>query len=98
MCKREAYLTLEKNYDIIDGHKRMYVDSFGIAIKKGRTCYVLDGLDIDNKQEFITFLAEARDKKLKTVRLTAGQCGYNEVIDIPRWAYQELINQMWLYL
>ena len=98
MCKREAYLTLEKNYDIIDGHKRMYVDSFGIAIKRGGTCCILGGLDIDNKQEFITFLAEARDKKLKTVRLTAGQCGYNEVIDIPRWAYQELINQMWLYL
>ena len=98
MCKREAYLTLEKNYDIIDGHKRMYVDSFGIAIKRGRTCCVLGGLDVDNKQKFITFLTEARDKKLKTVRLTAGQCGYNEVIDIPRWAYQELINQMWLYL
>ena len=98
MRKREAYLTLGKNYDIIDGHKRMYVDSFGIAIKRGRTCSVLGGLDIDNKQEFITFLAEARDKKLKTVRLTTGQCGYDEGIDIPRWAYQELINQMWLYL
>ena len=34
MRKREAYLTLEKNYDIIDGRRRMYVDSFGIAIKR----------------------------------------------------------------
>ena len=98
MLGRKAYITLEKVHTTINGKSVWYIDGFGIVLVNGNRIYRLDNINLKSARDIMTMLATARDKKLKSLELKVGGNYCYSFIDIPKWAYQELIEQIWRYL
>ena len=98
MFGRKAYITLEKVHTTINGKSVWYIDGFGIVIVNGNRSYRLDNINLKSSRDIIKILAEARDIKLKSFELKVGGNYCSSFINIPKWAYQELIEQIWRYL
>ena len=98
MFAKKAYITLEKVHTTINGKSVWYIDGFGIVIVSGNRSYRLDNINLESARDIMRMLAEARDKKLKSSEIKVGGNYCYSVIDVPRWAYQELIEQIWRYL
>ena len=98
MLGRKAYITLEKVHTTINGKSVWYIDGFGIVIVSGNRSYRLDNINLESARDIMKILAAARDKKLKSIEIKVGGNYCYSSINVPKWAYQELVEQIWRYL
>ena len=98
MFDRDVYVTLDKENMEIDGLKYEGIKSFGISIKSFDEVWKLEGFDPNETVYLIEALSEARKSKRKYLRIELDDCGFIRYIDVPRWAYAKLIEQIWRYI
>lgn len=98
MFGRKAYITLEKVHTRINGKRVWYIDGFGIVIVSNNKSWRLDNISLESARDLMSILAKARNEKRKSLEIKIGDSSYYRFIDIPKWAYQELIEQIWRYL
>ncbi|GMQ64172.1 hypothetical protein [Vallitalea maricola] len=90
---RKAYIKLGKVELLTPDKDRMisYIDTYSIYLhKKDTACYV-SGLDADDTKELIDYLTRSIKENTRSIRLHVGI----QYIDIPRWAYESLRDEIY---
>lgn len=98
MFGREVYVTLDKDITEVDGNEYEYIKSFGISVSEFNKTWELEGFDASETVYLIRAISDARKLKKKYLRINLPECGFTRFIDIPRWAYTDLIEQIWRYI
>ena len=95
MFGRKVQVTVQRENTEIDGVPYDYIKTFGISISSFGNTWELEGFDPSETVYLIKAISEARKLKKKYLRITL-DTGF--FIDVPRWAYTELIWDIWDYI
>lgn len=95
LLKRKAYIRLKYCYVFRENEKFKVVDTFQINIQKGRKIWSMGNLDVNDTKSLIDALVKAK-KNRKNLELEKNLgCGAYQTIKIPKWAMQDLIEQIY---
>lgn len=90
---RKAYIELGKVELLTPDKDKIvnYIDTYSIYLqKKDTVCYV-SGLYADDTKELIDYLTKSIKENTRSMRLHVGI----QYIDIPRWAYESLRDEIY---
>ncbi|GMQ59799.1 hypothetical protein AN1V17_41990 [Vallitalea sediminicola] len=90
---RKAYIELGKVGLLTPDKDKIvnYIDTYSIYLQKKDTVWYVRGLDADHTKEVIDHLSKSIKGNTKSMRLHVGI----QYIDIPRWAYESLRDEIY---
>ena len=89
---RKAYIRLGKVELLRPDEDRMisYIDTYSIYLQRKDRVWYVSGLDADYTKEVIDHLTKSIKENTRSIRLHVGI----QYIDIPRWAYESLRDEI----
>lgn len=90
---RKVYIKLGKVGLLTPDKDRMvnYIDTYSIYLQRNETVWYVNELDADDTKEIIDHLAKNIIENTKSTRIQVGI----QYIDIPRWAYRSLRDEIY---